>query len=302
MKDLDDMLNNTDFSHESTNREAIKASLLLNFNEKQNYPKGKIIMKKNHFKLALTAAVIVVLTFGISIVAYGDNMINIIKQFMVGEHAKFTVAEHRNSTRPIPDGLKGQLFDADGNELVEFPDDEKEIYNNLGESATIICTENDDGSSFKIATYDELDKERSKSEENMYTYFDTIDDVKPYLAFDPLMPSLLPEGFSVDRIGLFNNKDGSPEPLGSNKYLSVYFTNADKSQEIYMQFRLMDDETGFEGSASKDIRPITVNGNQGVIDGKNADIEINGVMYMIMAGSCNDVTQDDVLKMAESLK
>ena len=298
MKDLDDMLSNTDFSHESTNREAIKAKLLQNFNENQNYAKGKIIMKKNHFKLMLTAAVFVVLTFGISMVAYGDNMIKIIKQFMVGEHAKFTVADNRNSSRAIPDAIKGQLFDAEGNELVEFPEDSGEIYNNLGERVTEISIENEDGSMVKISTYDAC----SELDENMYTYFDTIDDVKPYLAFDPLMPNLLPDGFAIDRICLFNDENGNPAPLGSNKYLSVYFTDADKSQEIYMQLRLMDEETGFESSASNDIREITINGHKGVIDGKNVDIEINGVMYMIMAGSCNNVTQDAVIKMAESLK
>jgi hypothetical protein len=50
------------------------------------------------------------------------------------------------------------------------------------------------------------------------------------------------------------------------------------------------------------MRYITVNGHKGVVDGNNVHVEIDGVMYMILAGRSEGVTQNDVIKMAETLK
>jgi hypothetical protein len=69
-----------------------------------------------------------------------------------------------------------------------------------------------------------------------------------------------------------------------------------------MQIRKMNEETGFGASAGPDMRYITVNGHKGVVDGNNVYVEINGVMYMILAGRADGVTQQDVIKMAESLR
>jgi hypothetical protein len=85
-------------------------------------------------------------------------------------------------------------------------------------------------------------------------------------------------------------------------YLNIYYTNADKTQQIYMQVRKMNEETGFTASAGPDMRYITINGRKGVVDSNNVHVEIDGVMYMILAGRSNGVTQQDVMKMAQSLK
>ncbi|MDR0315754.1 MAG: DUF4367 domain-containing protein, partial [Treponema sp.] len=125
---------------------------------------------------------------------------------------------------------------------------------------------------------------------------------KPYLAFNPLMPVFVPNGFSIDRICQFKDENGGLPPLGSSMYLEVYYTNADKTQQIYMQVRMMNEESGFTASAGPDMRYITVNGHKGVVDGNNVHVEIDGVMYMILAGRSDGVTQQDVIKMAETLK
>jgi hypothetical protein len=86
-------------------------------------------------------------------------------------------------------------------------------------------------------------------------------------------------------------------------YLNVYYTNADKSQQIYMQIRMMNEESGFTASGSPDMRYITVNGHKGVVAVKSVYVEIGAVMYMILADySGVGVTQQDVIKMAESLR
>lgn len=303
MRDLEDLLRNTDFSRESTNKNSIKQRLLSGIHENQNNANGVINMKKRGIKPAFIIAATVALTLVFTIAVNAETIIGIIERFTVGEHAEyFVTVDDVTRSREIPEQMRGQLFDADGNELTEFPDDPSEIYDSNGSLATAITFENEDGSMFKVMVNEGSEQDHADREKAISTYFDTIDDVKPWLAFEPLMPGVLPDGFAIDRISLFNDENGETAPLGSNKYMNLYFANAEKTQEIYMQVRKMDDETGYGADASPEMRAITVNGNPGVIDGKNLDVEIDGVMYMIMANRCESVTQADVIAMAESLK
>jgi len=63
----------------------------------------------------------------------------------------------------------------------------------------------------------------------------------------------------------------------------------------------MNEETAYS-SGSKDMRYISINGQRGVADDNIVNVEIGGVMYMIMAGRAESVTQNDIIKMAESLR
>lgn len=300
MRDLEDMLRSTDFSRESANRDAIKQRLLSGIHENQNMT-GEMDMKKRSIKPVFIIAATIALTLAFTIVANAETIMGIIGQFTLGEHAKYSVTDDREPSREIPAQIQGQLFDAEGTELTEFPEDASEIYDANGERAMTITGVNEDGSMFKVdVTPSGGTKQEYESAHS--TYFDTFDDVKPWLAFDLLAPGVLPDGFAIDRIFLYNGENGETAPLGENKYLSVYYKNTDKTQEIYLQVRLMDAETGFEAGASPEMREITINGNPGVLDGKHLDVEIDGVMYMIMANSCESVTQADVIAMAESLK
>ena len=53
-------------------------------------------------------------------------------------------------------------------------------------------------------------------------------------------------------------------------------------------------------SSSRELRRITVNGYEGIVDEKSISVGIDGVMYTIQAGRCESVTQGDVIGMAES--
>ena len=255
---LENLLNNTDFSQESRNKEAIKAKLLnsIKCGKQKKYVKGGI-MKKLRIRPKYAVAVAVILSIGIFIAACGENIIETIRQFTVGRYASFVVHTGKAQARSL--------------------DTEGGMY---------------------IFSYEAA----REQEKGIVTYFDTIDDVKPYLAFNPLIPTFLPTGFALDRISLFNNENDRPLPLGSNMYLNVFYTNVDKTQQIYMQIRYMDAESAFIATGSYDMRYISINGHEGVIDGKNVSIEIDGIMYMIMADSAVDLVQDDVIRMASSLR
>jgi hypothetical protein len=266
MKDLEELLNNTDFSQDSRNKEAIKARLL------GKYAKGEISMRKFRFKPVYVAAA-AVLAAGILIAACGEEMVKIVQQFTVGKHATFVAGDDTVNARSNTEETQSLVLETDNYVIV---------------------------SEFRDAVFNyEKEIEREK---NTVTYFDTLNDVEPYLAFNPLMPVSLPSGFTLDRISLFNDENGHPLPLGSNMYLNVYYTDADKAQQIYMQIRLMDEETAFWASGSHDMRYISINGHESVVDGKNVYAEINSIMYMILADRAEGITQDDVIKIAESLR
>jgi hypothetical protein len=218
-----------------------------------------------------------VLAAGILIAACGEEIVRIAQQFNVGKHATFVGY----------DDTKGTRSNVKETQSLELDD------------GVIMVT-----SRPTIFNYEaEIEREKSTATYGgAVTYFDTIDDVKPYLAFNPLMPVSLPTGFALDRISLFHEENGEPLPLGSGMYLNVYYINANKTQQIYMQVRMMNEETGFTASGGPDMRYITINGHKGVVAVKSVHVEIDGVMYMILADFSGDsVTQNDVIKMAESL-
>ena len=260
MTDLEDLLNNTDFSQESKNKENIKAMLLNKHVTKQtkNNTRGGIILNKNRFRkpYAIAAAIVAGVLIAACSVFYGEQIINGVMQLTIGRHATFIVYEDSRNIATAPADMQ-----------------------------------------VRFDYHAEIEREKS-----LVTYFDTIDDVKPYLAFEPLMPFFIPAGFTLDRISLHNDENGLPFQANSSWYLDVHYTNAAKTQQIYMQLRLMDEETGFTASANSDMRSISINGNEGVVFGNNVIVEIEGVMYLILAGWAESVAQDEVIRMAESLR
>ena len=275
MKNLEDLLNSTDFSQDNKKKEAIKAMLLntLKREEQENHTRRGISMKKNRAR-PYAVAVAAAFTVCVLIVACGEDIAKAVQQFTVGRYAVYFTSDDAINNSYTPDAEKVKQFEA--------------------ESGISISG----GFSKVLFSYEaEIESEKGK-----VAYFDTIDDVKPYLAFNPLMPVALPTGFALDRISLYCEEDGRPLPLGSNMYLNVYYTNAEKTQQIYMQLRLMNEETAFSSGTHNMMRYIFINGQKGVVEDKNVDVEIGGVMYMIMAGRAESVTQNDIIKMAESLR
>jgi hypothetical protein len=275
VNNLDDLLNNTDFSQNSTNKAAIKAMLLnkLKYKERKNYSRGAY-MKKNRIRpYAVAAAITVTVLIAACSAFYAEDIKNVIQQFTVGQYATYV------------------SYDNSG-DIVRSSTGEAQVrLNNAGDEFSVAFT----GAVF---TYEaEIEQEKG-----LVTYFETIDDVKPYLAFNPLMSVYLPIGFTLDRISLYNDENGLPLPLGSNMYLNVYYTDVEKTKQIYVQLRLMNEQNAFVASAGNDMRHISINGHDGVVESNNVHVEIDGVMYMILAGRAEGVTQDDVIRMAKSLQ
>lgn len=290
----------TDFSAESSSKEKILNQLLSKI-DKHKYiddKKENFIMKKLFVKPIFITAVITVFVMGFAMTSYGQDFYRVIKEVFVGEYAKYIVTEQTGAPDlSIPDDLKGKLYDKDGNALEQFPEN-GEIYNQNGAELIISAMVFEDENGQQITKSEALTREEHNERQNSkMTTMTNPEEAKPYLAFDFSLPGYLPDGYVFDRIQLFNDENG--KPVENCEYAYVYFSNGDHTKDIYLQLRLMNEETAYEAGIGN-VEEIEVNGNKGVIGEGNIDVEIDGVMYMLMA-SASGIDNEQLIKMAESI-
>ncbi|MEL7565920.1 MAG: DUF4367 domain-containing protein [Dehalobacterium sp.] len=290
----------TDFSAESDAKEKILNQLLLKI-EHQRYledRKERFNLKKLFLKPVFVTAVITVFMMGFAITSYGQGFYKVIKEVFVGEHAKYIVTEQTGTPDlTIPAELKGKIYDKSGNVLEKFPE-RGEIYNQNGESLRISTVVSQDENGNMITEVETLTQEEYDERQNSkMTTMTNPEEAKPYLAFDFSLPGYMPEGYTFDRIQLYNDENG--KPIENCEYANVYFSNGDHAKDIYLQLRLMNEETAYEAGIGK-VEEIEINGNKGVIGEGHIDIEIDGVMYMFMAGAAG-INHEQLIKIAESV-
>lgn len=136
------------------------------------------------------------------------------------------------------------------------------------------------------------------------TLFKTLEEAQPYLAFDALVFTYVPEGYVLDGFQVFNEENGHPSQ--GTKYLQMNFykdgfflEDGFITDHIYVQARLMDEETRFESSGDFGIlEEIVINGYNAVLGGHWVHILIDDVMYAV---SGRNLPHSEVIKMVASL-
>ena len=233
--------------------------------------------------------------------SFGQDLYQSVKTIFVGEHAQYynysQEEETPDRTYAIPEELEGKLYDKDGNILEKLTESDK-TYNKDGEEVIISAMIYQDENGNEIKKIEALTKaEMDAQRDSQMTTLTDPEAAKPYLAFDFALPSYLPKGYAFDRIQLFNDENG--KPVENCEYAYVYFSNGDKEKEIYLQLRLMNEETAYAGDF-KNARPIKINGHEGIMNDRKLDVEIDGVMYMFF-GADAGIHGDELIKIAESL-
>jgi hypothetical protein len=298
-KQIDELLK-TDFSSENDSKEKIFGQLLTKIENQKfvNDRKGYFTMKKLFKKPVFATAVIAVFVMGVAMSSYGQGFYRVIKEVLVGEHAKYVVTEQSGTPDlTLPDELKGKLYDKNGIVLEQFPEDGK-IYNQGGEEVKLSSDTSKDENGGFITKWEVLtEKEYNERQNSEMTTMTDPEKAKSYLAFDFSLPGYMPEGYVFDRIQLFNDQNG--KPIKNCKYTEVYFSNGDRTQDLYLQLRLMDEETAYEADIGN-VEEIEINGNKGIISEGNIDVKIDGVMYMFRAGA-SGVSNEQLIQMAESI-
>ena len=267
---------NIDFSNESTNQEKNLAQLKSKIND-INLEREIMMNRKVKRPLVFAAAVSMLLCF--FIVAYGRDLIRIVKTIKLGEHAEFQVLEGSDDAVY----LSGEVKKA----IENLPEEVEKVMEKL----------NKDGFYEK----DGFVLMRADHRHNLeFVKFHDAKEGQSYFICDTLMPTYLPDGYEFDRIE-FLGKNIEELMLkadeGVNKYMSIFYS--DGENEIYSQVRYMDEKTAFKSSGS-DVNTLTINNHHAVLDGNSLNIMIGNVMYYFRANGQLDV--DELVKMAESLQ
>lgn len=292
-----------DFSAESSRKDEIKAELMQRLwtqNRAELRPKEKD-MQKNAGRKSLrrtgVVALVACLTLGaVSLTAYA-----VAKHFKLGPYAQYITIDATDMERmeevnkqPLPEELAAQAAAADGTKPKTWGDLQDGSYEWDGNKIEIKSEE------ITVAKADEPQTmAEAKAELDTYsTRFDSAKDVKDLLAFDLRAFDYIPEGYKLEGYRLFDGDEVQGKfEKGKSKYLSMhYFKDNDPADYIYVQVRLMDEETGFESGATENARTAVINGHDAFIDGGHVDILIGDVMYMI-----GGVEEGEAIKMAESL-
>ena len=284
--ELGKILADKDFSKESNKEVAFKKSL-----ENINQYKGEnIIMKSKRNKLYKRLAgvgIACIVTIALSQTSFAQNFVEKIIKSISLEHV--TVVEYEKGSEaeiksmPVPEKLKGKLFDKDGNLIEIFTKEMRKFYTADGE-------EIDD---FDMETGEIITVSQAK--EKVLEVKD-VNELNKYTCFNVILPSYLPEGYKFDRAEFFKGKTGI---VKDSKYIYLKFINEETGKNIYMQQRFACEETGFSYNDSN-IEKIKINETDAILsDGKEINWEYNDVIYSLTG---KKIGKNELIKIAESIK
>ncbi|MDD2447727.1 MAG: DUF4367 domain-containing protein [Tissierellia bacterium] len=282
--ELGKTLSNNNFSKNSNKEKIINTSL-----ENIKKYKGADNMKKSKKMIIRAASLALVCILGVTTMrtSFAQELADKIANFISIGHV--TVYEDpiydEGEIIQVPEELKGKIFDKEGNLIEEFTvGNPPAIYTADGEKIAFIETE-----TMKIVTEAEVEKE------NNNLLVKDVNKLNDYTCFEVILPSYLPEGYEFDRAEFF--RDGN-EVVENTKYISIYFTNDETGEYIYMQQRFADEETAYETGGQK-VEQLKINGADAILYDNNLDWEDNGVIYMLNG---RGIPRDELIKTAESFK
>ena len=189
---------------------------------------------------------------------------------------------------PVPDELKGQIFDADGKELTELSSDDPGYYDKDGNPVKINSVEGNDGKiTYSISKYSADDP---IGDIDGAVTFASVDDMD--LSFDLKVPETLPDGFSLTKVYGFSGEDGNASP----DYAVLAYSNGKESFTIHE--RRDSEDTKFV-TTLPDPQEMDFHGSTAVYNNSEFYAEWDGTTISILG---NDVlTGDALLEVAESL-
>jgi hypothetical protein len=283
-QDLAGQLKEVDFSKRSNK------SYVLNKTLKNIDNKGVNKMNKIK-KTGIIAASLLLVSTLVSQTTFAQEAVNkIIKSISLGHVTMIQEENNDPEEVPVPDPMKGKIFDKNGKSIEKFTKDTKrdEIYDKDGKQVTELTM--NDGSVVKIKSKDE-----DRRLENIL-YVTDSSKLNEYTCFKVKLPTYLPEGYTFKNAEFTKNESGN---VKDSKYASINFENKATGKEIYLQERFACEETKTVGDAGH-IEKININGVDAILsDGKNIDWEADGTIYFLVG---KNIGKDEAIKVAESIK
>ncbi|WP_026476829.1 DUF4367 domain-containing protein [Alkaliphilus transvaalensis] len=189
---------------------------------------------------------------------------------------------------PIPEALKGKIFDQEGNPLVEIP---------VGYSGRVYTSEGKEIVGFSDGEIITIDMANANREENILV-IKNPSALSEYTCFEVLLPSYLPSGYQFDRAEFYKDENGIVQ---DSKYINLYFTNYESEAYIFLQQRFSDEETAYELSTDGKVQLIKINGVDAVLsNNRGIDWEMNDTLYGLNGRGL--ISKAELIKIAESIK
>lgn len=249
----------TDFSSESKNKAKNLEALQIKLPIINEERKIYMNERKRRIRKPIAIAACIAVILSMSAVVFGQDIVNYVRTTMLGEYASF-------STSP-------ELTE----EEIQKIEEQTQALIDSGEIT--ITTSNDNWV------------------EPEWVSFTDATEGKSHFITDVMLPTYAPSGFHFSHVFYFVENFEELQEHGANMYMGVIFSNG--ADEIRMQIRYMNEETGFEAGATENLQTLQINGHEAVVDSGVVNLLVDDVIYMFFGmGIVDDA---ELIKMAASL-
>ncbi|MEF2966368.1 DUF4367 domain-containing protein [Paenibacillus sp. M1] len=273
-----------------THKESVRRRIM----QTTAFQKGRAGCKRSKLVRVLAVAAPSVILIGVLFAqpSFANGWLDkIISSISLGHITAFQVEPPpEDMSYPVPEHLKGKLFDRNGQALYEVDGKTGPIYTAEGEEIEGI--ENGE-----VITKSEAEAKDKEIRTRKITDPTALDD---YTNFKVGLPAYLPEGYAFDRAEQYMDEQGNASP----KYIDLYFTNGENGKQIYIQERYADEETAYIQSTTGTVESVKVNEADAVIiNGKTIDWEADGILYSVMVKEMGEpIEKSELIRIAESVK
>ena len=268
--------------HENMSRD-LKNLYATDEKDKQEvYAKMKNKQKKQYRKPAIAAACALLIAT-LPFTSFGGGIVNTVRQAVIPS-GRIVVNQDEITTdpekMPLPDYLKGKIFDQNGNEITNCKPlaEEEALYSKDGRE--IVHT--DYNANTGEVTFEYADEVKKDTGDKA-----PVKEIAKKLSFDPLVFS---DKYNYVESEIF------ADPGTLSDYVS--FTYEKDGKTIHLHERISSPENAYETGGEGKIDEVNVNGVKVIIQGRDADFERDGLLVSISAEGAD---KDDLIAMVKDL-
>lgn len=246
------------------------------------YSKMKNKQRKQYKKPAIAAACALLIAT-LPFTSFGGGIVNTVKQAM-SPSGRIVVNQDELTTdpekMPLPDYLKGKIFDQNGNEITNCKPlaEEEALYSKDGRE--IVHT--DYNANTGEVTFEYADEVKKDTGDKA-----PVKEIAKKLNFNPLVFS---DKYNYVESEIF------AEPGTLSDY--VFFTYEKDGKTIHLHERISSPETAYETGGEGKIYEVNVDGVKVIIQGREANFERDGLLVSISARGAD---KDDLIAMVKDL-
>ena len=247
------------------------------------YAKMKNKQRKQYKKPAIAAACALLIAT-LPFTSFGGGIVNTVRQavspsgrIVVNEEDEVTIDPEK---MPLPDYLKGKIFDQNGNEITNCKPlaEEEALYSKDGRE--IVHT--DYNANTGEVTFEYADEVKKDTGDKA-----PVKEIAKKLSFNPLVFS---DKYNYVESEVFA-ESGKPSDY-------VAFTYEKDGKTIYLNERISSPETAYETGGEGKIDEVNVDGVKVIIQGREANFERDGLLVSVSARGAD---KDDLIAMVKDL-